>query len=82
MKEIRVRLRILEHATICTEITFVEVGSALLGYSYLHGVEAVISNIARTQMDAIGEAATSIADCLSREVCCIYSAPAIRRQLQ
>jgi len=38
----------------------------LLGYSYLHGVEAVISNIARTQMDAIGEAATSIADCLSR----------------
>ncbi|HAN86481.1 MAG TPA: SIS domain-containing protein [Firmicutes bacterium] len=51
---------------ICTEITFVEVGSALLGYSYLHGVEAVISNIARTQMDAIGEAATSISDCLSQ----------------
>lgn len=38
----------------------------MFGYSYLHGVEEVIDTITRTQMDAIKEAATSIADCLCR----------------
>lgn len=38
----------------------------MFGYSYLHGVEAVIGNIAKTQMDAIKKAATLVADCLSR----------------